>query len=438
MSCFTSHWLSTSLWAVPNLDYRGVIPSFARETCASVGTIQVVDADLSKSPVGSTVLIRGTDNRFSAPYELGAFVPAPLPRNLDLPGDVWMALSDAMGALGRLDSAASLIPNPQLVTRVATRREAIGTSALEGTFANLTELFAAEAISVEEVDPSIPPNVREVMNYTRAADAAFDWIRERPITIPLLSSLQAEIVRGTDSDLPEAGALRERQVFIGTKNRPITEARFIPPPPGDQLVLLLDDWLAWLNDETLRDSLHLLVRVALAHYQFETIHPYTDGNGRLGRLVAVLQLLTDGALKTPVLSISDWLKDRGPEYRDHLLRVSVTGEWAPWIEFFAQTVAASADDAHRRVMGLLALREELSEQARRALPRARLAIEIADDLIAFPILTVAAAQSRYRKSNQANRNAINRLCELGLLEPYGDTRYDRLYWNRRVFEVIES
>jgi len=395
-------------------------------------------ADLSMSPVGSTVRIRGTDNRFNVPCELNAFIPAPLPRVLDLPGDVWMALSDAMGALGRLDSVASLIPNPQLVTRVATRREAIGTSALEGTFANLTELFAAEAFSAEQMDQSVPPNVREVMNYTRAADAAFDWISERPITVPLLSNLQAEIVRGTESDGAEAGALRERQVFIGTMNRPITEARFIPPPPGDQLVLLLDDWLKWLNDETLRDSLHILVRVALAHYQFETIHPYTDGNGRLGRLITVLQLLAGDALKTPVLSISDWLKDRGPEYRDHLLRVSVTGEWAPWINFFAQAVAASSRDAHRRVMGLLALREEVSEHARRALPRARLAIEIADDLIAYPILTVAGARSRYGKSNQANRNAINRLCELGVLEPYGHARYGRLYWNRRVFEVIES
>ena len=395
-------------------------------------------ANLSSSPVGSTVLIRGMDDRFNAPYELAAFIPDSLPRSLELSGDVWMALSDATGALGRLDSAASLIPNPQLVTRVAIRREAIGTSALEGTVANLTELFAAEAVSVEEVGPSIPPNVREVMNYTRAADAAFDWIRERPITIPLLSKLQAEIVRGTDSDGPEAGALRERQVFIGTKNGPIAEARFIPPPPGDQLVLLLDDWLTWLSDETVNDSLHQLVRVALAHYQFETIHPYTDGNGRLGRLVAVLQLLSDGALKTPVLSISDWLKDRGPEYRDRLLNVSLTGEWAPWIEFFAQAVAASADDARRRVMGLLALQEELSEQARQSLPRGRLAIEIVDDLTAFPVLTVAAAQYRYGRSNQANRNAINRLCELGLLEPYGGARYGRLYWNRRVFEVIEG
>ena len=395
-------------------------------------------ADLSDSPISSTVLIRGTDSRSSAPYELGAFVPAPLPRSLDLPGDVWMALSGAMAALGRLDSAASLIPNPQLVTRVATRREAIGTSALEGTFANLTDLFAAEAVSTDEVDAGLPSNVREVMNYVRAADAAFDWIRERPITISLLSSLQAEIVRGTDSDGPEAGALRERQAFIGTKNRPITDARFIPPPPGDRLVLLLNEWLGWVNDETLRDSLQLLVRVALAHYQFETIHPYTDGNGRVGRLVAVLQLLTEGALRAPVLSISDWLKERGPEYRDHLLRVSLTGEWAPWVDFFAQAVTAAADDAHRRVMSLLALQADLSTQARQALPRARLALAIADDLIAFPILTVAATQTRYGKSNQANRNAVNHLCDLGLLEPYGAVRYDRLYWNRRVFEIIES
>lgn len=140
----------------------------------------------------------------------------------------------------------------------------------------------------------------------------------------------------------------------------------------------------------------------------------------------------------PVHPTSTWLKDEGPEYRDHLLRVSVTGERAPWIEFFAQAVAASADDAHRRAMALLALQEELSEQTRRALPRARLAIEIVDDLIAFPILTVVAAQFRYGKSSQANRNAINRLCELGILELYGDARYGRLYWNRPVFEVIES
>ncbi|RMH67230.1 MAG: Fic family protein [Actinomyces sp.] len=397
--------------------------------------------DLSNSPVGTTVVIRGTDSRFGAPYELEAFVPHPLPRDpreLDLSGPVWTALSDAMAAVGRLDSAATRIPNPGLVTRVATRREAIGTSALEGTFADLTELFAAEAVSGDEANQSTPPNIREVMNYTRAAEAAYDWVRTRPITMPLLSSLQAAIVRGTDSDGPAAGALRDCQVFIGARNRPITEARFIPPPPGDQLRVLLEDWLDWINDPSLRDSLPLVARVALAHYQFEAIHPFTDGNGRLGRLIAVLQMLRDGALTAPVLSVSDWLKDHASEYRDHLLGVSVTGDWGPWVEFFTRAVARSAEDTYHKVISLLDLREELVSRARAELPRARLAIEIAEDLIAFPVLSVASAQARHGRSNQANRNAINRLCELGLLEPYGDARYGRLYWNRRVFEIIES
>ena len=392
--------------------------------------------DLSQSPIGSTVLIRGTDHRFSTPYELDAFIPAPLPRELELPGDTWMALSDAMAALSRLDAAAQRISNPQFVTRVATRREAIGTSALEGTCANLTDLYTAEVASVDEEDPIIPLNVREVMNYARAANVAYEWVHERPITKSLLSGLQQLIVRGTESDGPEAGAVRERQVFVGPKHRPITEARYIPPPPGDQLTALFDDWLDWISDESLHDSVHLLVRIALAHYQFEAIHPYTDGNGRLGRLVAVLQVLIDGILKSPVLSVSDWLQNHDTEYRDHLLRVSATGEWTPWIEFFAEAVAVSAEDAHQRVMDLLALQEELSQEARAALPRARLAIDIADDLITYPVLTVAAAQALYGKSNQANRNAIGQLCALGLLEPFSDSRYGRMYWNKRMFEVI--
>ena len=222
--------------------------------------------DLSKSPVGTTVPISGNDYRFNTEYEVDAFVPAPLPRKLELPQDAWLALSEAMTELGRLDSAAGMIPNPHLVTRMATRREAIGTSALEGTFANLTDLFAAEAIAVDEDDTSMPPNVREVMNYTRAADHAFDWIAERPINSTLISNLQALIVRGTKSDGPEAGSVRSKQVFIGTENRPIAEARFVPPPPGDQLKALLDEWLDWINHEDLRQNLQLLFRVALAHY----------------------------------------------------------------------------------------------------------------------------------------------------------------------------
>jgi Fic family protein len=366
---------------------------------------------LRNTPVGDLVPISGYDARFGEDYEAEAFVPRVLPDGIDLPGAVWMAVSEAAAELGRLDAAASLVPNAQLIARITTRREAVGTSALEGTYADLQELFAA--------------------------DAAYAWITKRPITLSLLCALQAEIVRGTPSDGPEAGALRASQVFIGAKHRRVSEARFIPPPPGDQLRAACERWVDWLTAPGPVSEIQLIARVAMAHYQFETLHPFTDGNGRLGRLVAVLQFLRDGALRAPVLAVSPWLEDHADEYRDHLLSVSVTGDWAPWVEFFAHAVRDEARSGHDRIMRLLALRDEIGGTVRAALPRARLAVEIADDLIAYPVLSVADAHRRYGRSNQANRNAIAALVDLGLLEPYGLAHYDRLYWSPRVIQAIE-
>lgn len=394
-------------------------------------------SDLASSPIGRLVPIAGNDARFGEDYDADAFVPDDLPDCVDLPGTVWMAVSEAMTELGRLDAAASLVPNPQLIARITTRREAVGTSALEGTYAELTELFAAEALPDADQSGQVPPHVREVLNYTRVADAAYAWVGERPITLGLLCSLQAEIVRGTPSDGADAGALRTTQVFIGAKNRRVREARFVPPPPGDQLRSGCERWIDWLTAPTPVAQIQLIARVAMAHYQFETLHPFTDGNGRVGRLVTVLQILREGALRSPVLAVSPWLEDHADDYRDHLLAVSCTGDWAPWIEFFAHAVRDEARAGHDRIMRLLALREEIAETVRTALPRARLALEIADDLIAFPMLSVAEAQRRYGRSNQANRDAIASLVELGILEPYGTARYDRIYWNRRVLQVIE-
>jgi Fic family protein len=343
-----------------------------------------------------------------------------------------------MTELGRLDAAASLVPNPALIARIATRREAIGTSALEGTYADLTELFAAEVLPPNERETDVAPNVREVMNYARAADSAYAWVVDRPITLGFLGALQAEIVRGTDSDGPDAGSVRETQVFIGAANRRVSEARFVPPPPGDQLRSMCERWIDWLTASAPVAEIQLVARIAMAHYQFETLHPFTDGNGRLGRLVTVLQLLREGALRSPVLSVSPWLEERADEYRDHLLQVSVTGRWGPWVEFFANAVREEARSGHGRIMRMLELRQEIADTVRTALPRARLAVEIAEDLIAYPMLSVADAQRRYGRSNQANRNAVAALVELGLLEPYNEARYERVYWNRRVFQVIEG
>ena len=393
---------------------------------------------LDSSPIGRVTTITGYDHRFRESYEVEAFLPDDLPDELDLPSSTWLVLSEAMAELGRLDAAASLIPNPTLVTRMATRREAIGTSALEGTFAALAELLAAEVLPAAEDGPSLPPNVREVRNYARAADLAYSWIVDRPITLGMLAALQAEIVKDTDSDSPDAGALRERQVFIGAKDRRLADARFVPPPPGDHLRSSYERWLAWLTAPAPTAHIQMIARVAMAHYQLESLHPFTDGNGRIGRLVAILQMMREKALRSPVLSVSPWLKDHADAYRDHLLAVSRSGDWAPWIEFFATAVREESRSGHDRIMNLLDLRAEITQQVRSAFPRARIALEIAEDLIAYPILSVTDAHHRYGRTNQANRNAIAALVDIGILEPYGAATYDRLYWNRSVFQIVDQ
>lgn len=391
---------------------------------------------LDRSPVGHLIAITGHDARFGEDYEAEAFIPDDLPSEVSLPNSAWAAASDAALDLGRLDAAASFVARPDVIVRVAMRREAIGTSALEGTSADLDDLLAAEVTSVGGRASAVSPDVREVMNYTVAAEHAFAWVRDRPITLGLISALQAAIVRDTVSDGPDAGAIRTTQVFIGAQDRRVGDARFVPPPPGDALRAMCERWVGWIGDPTLHDRIPRIARVAMAHYQFEALHPFTDGNGRLGRLIVVLQLLREGALGAPVLAVSPWLEDRAEEYRDRLLAVSETGDWAPWIEFFATAISAEAQAGLDRIRRLLALREEIVDAVRTARPRARLAIEIADDLIANPILSVADAHRRYGRTNQANRDAIGLLVELGVLEPYRDAPYDRLFWSPRVFAAI--
>lgn len=165
-------------------------------------------------------------------------------------------------------------------------------------------------------------DVREVLNYVTAARRGIELITAKPICLTVIAELQGILVHGTRGDSFDAGRLRETQVFIGERSAGIEASRFVPPPDGDALRDGVSDWEKWIHRE---DDIPLVVKAALGHYQIETLHPFSDGNGRLGRLVVVLQLVEEGALQHPVLNLSPWLEPRKDEYKDHLLSISRDG-----------------------------------------------------------------------------------------------------------------
>lgn len=384
---------------------------------------------LRGSPIGKLQPIRGTDGRRQEEYEHYAFVTAPLPETVELSPAAWNRVVEASTALAHLDQAGQQVPDPAALVRPTLRREAQSTSALEGTYAAFTELLEAD---LDARSSANSPAVIEVSNYVQAAESAFDWVSDRPITSGLILQLQRKLVLGTPSEFGDAGNLREHQVFIGPPGSPITEGRFVPQPPGDGLRLAFDEWVSWINTEL---ELPPVVRAALAHYQFETLHPFSDGNGRIGRLLIVLQLMQSGALRQPLLIVSPWFEARRSRYQDGLLSLSQTGDWSRWVEFFAEALRDQARATHQQVEALLRCREEVRVKIRSGELRG-VAGRIAEDLIEIPVITSTWAKDRYGVSYQAANSAMAKLVAEGLLVEATGRNYGRIFAAPKVFRIL--
>jgi Fic family protein len=312
----------------------------------------------AKSPVGHLVPIRGHDWSLGTDYNHHAFVPDPAPSVIQLSQATYKAVTDATLALGRLDFAVRRLPDPRLLIGPVLRREAQSTSELEGTYAPLDEVLAADFIDSSRQSAEL----REVMNYVAAAERGFELVATLPICVRTLGELQKILVHGTRGELGDSGRLREIQVFIGERELGIEQSRFVPVPNGPLLVEGVSDWEKWIND--VDDEIPLLVKAAVGHYQFETLHPFSDGNGRLGRLIVVLQMMEARTLTYPVLNLSPWLQRRKEDYKSLLREVSITGDFDRWVQFFATAVQAQAADMVQRIEELLEVREELLKVVR--------------------------------------------------------------------------
>lgn len=379
------------------------------------------------SPTGHLVPI--TVEEGGRTVEHFAFAPAPLPTVLDLEPRTWSAAVDAAHHLGRLDALArELLPNPTLVARPTIRREAVSTSALEGTFAPVAEVLSSE------IDEGLPrsPAVTEVINFIRATEQAIDRRATLPISARLACELQHTLVSGTPSEDWQTGKVRQTQVLIGPyKGCSVLEASYVPPP-ADLLDEGLSSWEKWIHADS---DLHPVIRVAAAHYQFEALHPFTDGNGRIGRLIAILQLIDYGLLAEPLINLSPYFEVRSDQYRHLLREVSTVGAWDEWITFFCKALSAQAADAGSRIRDLLAWRDDTLAMLRANRVKG-VALAVTEKLIEFPSLSVKHISEAHGVSPQAANNAVNRLVELGVIEEVTGRTYNRVFHASDVFTIL--
>lgn len=384
---------------------------------------------------GQLVDIAGTDNT-GQHWTHQAFVPHPLPSDSpELTGQTYRAVADARAAVAALDNTARRLPNPTLLRQPTLRREAQSTSALEGTYAPLEQVLTAD-----EGSPS-SAELREIINYVQMASEGIAWVSDgRPVTTGMLANLQGILRRGTHL-VEVSGRLREVPVVIGQRaevapTAPAVErSRFVPAPPGDQLEVGVDSLVNWMNTDHSAD-IDPIVAVAMTHYQFETLHPFRDGNGRLGRFLIMVHLMLAGELSEPTLSVSPWFEERRARYYDSLLGVSTTGDWDSFVQFFARGITESARATLSQMLALTEVREELRQAVRASPLRAESAMALVDHAVAHPSFTVESAVHALDLTSGRARKLIYQFMELGLLRDVDPSAYRRRYFAPRVLDVL--
>jgi Fic family protein len=357
-----------------------------------------------------------------------AFVPDPLPPKLVPDTPTANLLAEARGAVGELAGIGRQLPNPHLLIGPFLRREAITSSRIEGTIATAEELTLFEA---GQSKPPSKPDVCEVANYVRAMEHGLKRLDSLPICSRFIRELHEMLLKGVRGQEERPGEFRTVQNMIGWRGDPIEKARYVPPPPTEVLRGMdeLERYIAEGND------LHILVRTALIHYQFEAIHPFRDGNGRLGRLLASLLFCERKLLPQPLLYLSSFFDQHVDEYRDRLLAVSQRGDWVGWITFFLRAVQEQSHDAIARACRLMSLWERWRRETQSARSSALLP-KLVDALFATPALTIPKAGRIMGVTYAAAQRNVLKLVDAGILRPATDATYNKVYVADEIVRIV--
>jgi Fic family protein len=355
-----------------------------------------------------------------------AFAPAELPREVGLSAAAVFELSEADRALGALSRLAARLPNPHLLIQPYLRREAVASTRIEGTQSSLSDVLSAEAQFRPET-----ADRREVLNYVRAMELGLRELESLPLSTRLIRMMHSELLHDVRGQERTPGEFRTSQNWIGGTGP--ASALYVPPPPT-----LLPDALTDLERFFHEDiRLPILVRCALIHFQFETIHPFLDGNGRLGRLLIVFYLVEREVLQQPLLYLSSYFERNRDAYVAHLQAVRERGELDSWIQFFARGVREQANSAVETADRLLALRDVYRERLRSARARGQV-VDATEALLGNPFVTVPQLAKTLEMTRQGAQHVIGSLERAGIVQQVHGEQRPALYVARDVLEILQS
>lgn len=358
-----------------------------------------------------------------------AFVPAPLPPKLVYDEELVHLISKADAALSELSGLGRLLPNPHLLIAPWMAREAVLSSRIEGTRASLSDVLIDE-IGGQRVGAKPPDDLGEVRNYVVALEHGIQRLPKLPLSLRLVREIHAKLMKGVRGDRATPGEFRRSQNWIGAQGSTPATAAYVPPPVAEMKDCLAN-WEKFLHE---RDRMPDLVQCALMHEQFEAIHPFLDGNGRVGRLLITLFLIERGRLSQPLLYLSDYIDEHRKDYYDLLQRVRTHGDWISWLRYFIHGVQVTAADAVKRTTHVVELREGF----RKKVGEKPKALALVDQLFTNPYITAARAQQALGVTAPTARSLLDFLVERKLIEKIGKRRWARLFVSRPVLEAIEE
>jgi len=356
------------------------------------------------------------------------FIPAPLPSEIPYDPHLVLALSRADAALSELSGLGRHIINPHLLIASYIRKEAVLSSRIEGTRAGIADLLLDDLESPDNESDNV--DIREVQNYVTALEYGIDRLNSLPLSLRLVREIHGCLMEGVRGGNATPGEFRRSQNWIGPAGSTLADAPFVPPP-ADEMLDCLAKWELFLQD---RGSFPELIQCALLHEQFEAIHPFLDGNGRIGRLLVTLFLIERGRLSQPLLYMSAYIEAHRQEYYDLLQRVRIYGDWNSWLHYFLRGVEETSKQAVQQASALMDLREQPHAEVR-SKPKAAALI---DPLFTNPYMTVSRAAELLQVSLPTARQVVKALEELRVLQEVTGRAWGKTYVALRILKLIEK